>query len=246
LKDLSGNDIEGGKTVMSNSVASRFNLEKGDTVTLVNNSNLKSYTVTVDEIADINLGDYIYMDMNELNTMLELSENTYIGMFSSKKLDIDENLLLSERTKAEAESGMVDFVDLYRNLLYILAAFAAVIGIIVIYIVTVMLITENSKNISMLKVVGYYNREISSLLLNSNTVPLLLGIIAGIPLSKVLMQEFFNEMTANVYLAFEAQLKFINIIFTLIFILAIYYITLLISRKKVLKINMAESLKGRE
>ena len=45
---------------------------------------------------------------------------------------------------------------------------AFIIGIIVIYVVTSLIIEENKGNISLMKVFGYRRKEVNSLILNSS------------------------------------------------------------------------------
>ena len=70
--------------------------------------------------------------------------------------------------------------------------------------------------------------------------------IISIPLTLKVIQAFFNMLTKNMYFSFSTYIKLWQGIGVLVFILAIYYTTLFFSKKKVLNINMAESLKARE
>ena len=98
----------------------------------------------------------------------------------------------------------------------------------------------------MLKVIGYHQKEISRILINSTSFLVWLGFIIAVPFSKGVMENFFNKLTANMYFAFEPKLTNIQVFEGLAFILFVYYITLYFAKKKVLEINMAESLKARE
>lgn len=51
--------------------------------------------------------------------------------------------------------------------LTIMAIFAFIIALIVIYVVTSIIVEENKGNISMLKVLGYKKEEINSLILDT-------------------------------------------------------------------------------
>lgn len=246
LYNSEGNLISQDKTVVSSSVAKRLGLNKGDKILLQNNSDLKSYEFTVDEICSISYSSNIYLPLFKLNNMLKLPEATYIGLYSDKKLDIDQKLVDKILTLEDSKAGLETAITSFRATLYILALFAAVIGVIVIYIVTVMLIEENRKNISMLKVVGYHGKEISRLVINSTSVLVWGGYLLAVPLSKVIIQALFDKITQKMFFAFDVELEIWQGLVGLAFILCIYYVTLFLTKRKVLNINMAESLKARE
>lgn len=246
LRDISGNTLSLDHTVISNSVANRLNIKAGDTITIKNNATLEKHTITVGAIADINAGENIYIQKSDLNKMLSLPNETYIGVFADEKLSIDQERLVVQYTRDDNRNGLESSIALFKNVLYILAAIAGIIGIIVIYIVTLMLIEENSKNISMLKVMGYNDREISALLLRSTTALVVIGFALSIPCSIWIMNTFFKELTVNMYFAFTATLTISQILIGFAFILFVYYFTLFFAKRKVLNISMAESLKARE
>lgn len=246
LIDENGNNIENDKIVISKSVAKKLQINKGDTITIKSHSTLKEYNIRVDNIANITMGNNIYMSRVELNKMLGIPENTYIGLFSDKKLNINKGDIKVELTRSDGKLGMEASIATFKAFLYIMVAFAAIIGVIVIYIVTIMLVQENRKNISMLNVIGYHQKEISRILINSTSFLVLLGFIIAVPFSKGVMENFFDELTVNMYFAFEPKLSPWQILEGLVFILFVYYITLFAAKKKVLEVNMVESLKSRE
>lgn len=246
LMDEKGKNISKDKIIVSKSVAKKLKINKGDSINIKSLSNLKIYNIIVGEIANIDMGNNIYMSRINLNKMIGIPGNTYMGLFSDEKLNINKSDIKIESTKSEGIKGMEASIKAFKSFLYIMAAFAAIIGVIVIYIVTIMLVEENRKNISMLKVIGYHQSEISKILINSTSLLVWIGFILAIPFSKFIMQSFFNELTANMYFAFEPKLNVNQIFVSFLFILVVYYSTLFICKKKVLNINMVESLKARE
>lgn len=246
LEDINGQEIPLEGTVFSRSTAERLGLETGDTLQIQTKSDEKEYLLTVDSIADIKIGDRIFMQRSLLIELFDLPENAYVGVFSSEKISFDDEELLSVQSKKDAKEGMQDSIGAMSNLLYVLGAVAAVIGVIVIYTVTLLLISENSKNISMLKVMGYHNKEISSLLTRSGVFLVLIGIAAAVPLSETIISIFYDALTANMFVTFVIHLRSVDILGASLFILIIYYIALIPARRKILSVNLAESLKGRE
>lgn len=245
-KNDSGEVIDPDKTIVTKSAARRLGWKKGDTITIVSNSDLSKATITIDEICNIRYSDYVYIPLHKLNFMLRLDENTHIGVYSDQKLDIDDAIVSDILTKGDSEAGMEASVAAFRVFLYILGAVSGVISFIVIYIVTIMLIDENRKNISMLKVMGYQNKAISRLLLHSNLLLVFIGYGISVPLTLGIIDRFFDMMTASMFFDFQTSLALWQGLLSFGLIIGVYYLTLLPAKRKVLNINMAESLKASE
>lgn len=245
-KNENGGYINTNKTVITKSVAKRMGWKKGDTVTVVSNANLMKTAITIDEICDIRYSDYVYMPLAKLNSILGLDSHTHIGVYSNTLLDIDNSMVSDILTKDDSEAGLETSIASFKTFLYILGVVSAVISLIVVYIVTVMLMEENRKNISMLKVMGYHNKEISGLLLNSTSLLVWIGFALSIPITLSIINRFFDVLTANMFFDFKTSLVWWHGLISFALIISVYYLTLLLAKRKILRINMAESLKARE
>jgi putative ABC transport system permease protein len=212
----------------------------------VSNATLAEVTLTIDEICDIRYSDYVFMPMKKLNSMLKLNEGTHIGVYSTEPLQVDQAMVEDVLTAEDTQAGTQASVAAFRAYLYILAAFSSLISLIVVYIVTSMLIEENRKNISLMKVMGYQDKEVSRLLLHSTSFLVFIGFFLAIPLTLSLVRSFFGMLTANMFFDFAVNLPWQHGLYSLALVLMVYYSTLFVNRRKVQRINMAESLKARE
>jgi putative ABC transport system permease protein len=246
LKDDSGQEIDPSKTVATRSAARRLGWKKGDTVTVVSNSTLSETTLTIDEICDIRYSDYVFMPMKRLNGMLNLNGDTHIGVYSVKPLQMDQGIVEDVLTAEDARAGTQASVAAFHAYLYILAGFSSLISLIVVYIVTTMLIEENRKNISLMKVMGYQDKEVSRLMLHSTSILAFLGFALAIPITLSLIRAFFGMLTSNMFFDFVVNLSLKQGLLSLALVLTVYYLTLFMNKRKVQRINMAESLKARE
>lgn len=100
---------------------------------------------------------------------------------SSNRLDIPSDHVAREIRKAAFAEQVKTMIDQMGTLIYLLIGLGCVICIAAIYVAINMLITENRNNISMLKVLGYRNRRIDSMVLSSSHLLLPLGILLSIP-----------------------------------------------------------------
>jgi putative ABC transport system permease protein len=118
------------------------------------------------------------------------------------------------------------------------------IGIIVIYVVTSMIIEENKKSISLMKVLGYKKKEVYSLILNSSSFIIILGYILGVPLIIFFLDAMFKSVAKDINIVFPIKIDYVYIVVGFICIYLTYEISKAISKRKVNKISMNEVLKS--
>ncbi|HID0855571.1 TPA: FtsX-like permease family protein, partial [Clostridium botulinum] len=127
--------------------------------------------------------------------------------------------------------------------LTIMAIFAFIIALIVIYVVTSIIVEENKGNISMLKVLGYKKEEINSLILDTGKIPVIIGYLFSIPILKISMGELMKrvEKDTNFSIPMNISLKYTIIGFVIIYLT--YEISKILSKRKVLTISMIDLMK---
>ena len=95
----------------------------------------------------------------------------------------------------------------------------------------------------MLKVLGFEDRRIHSMILSSNHLLLLPGIILGIAFAYGGMAWYCAEFIEVERLIIPATLKPISILMTVVITVFCYFVSLVLLRRKVNKIDMIEALK---
>ena len=163
---------------------------------------------------------------------------------SDVPLDIPKSKIISTIKKTDSKESFENMSSQMDVMIYFLIAIGIIICVASIYIAVNMLISENKSNISMLKVLGYDDKMINSIVLNVNHILLPIGYLCSIP---------FVFLSANWFMAFLAEFigafpkSYIapeSFLYTAIVASASYFGSIFLLRKKVSKINMVESLKG--
>ena len=116
--------------------------------------------------------------------VFELDEEAFSGYFSNEELaDLSEDdiaTVITERdiTKMcdQLDHSMGSYMDYFQILCILLSA-------VLIYLLTKLIIEKNANAISMVKILGYENREINSLYLTSTTWVVILSILLSLLLS---------------------------------------------------------------
>ena len=162
---------------------------------------------------------------------------------SSNRLDIPSDHVAREIRKAAFAEQVKTMIDQMGTLIYLLIGLGCVICIAAIYVAINMLITENRNNISMLKVLGYRNRRIDSMVLSSSHLLLPLGILLSIPAAYGTMDIF-----ARFFAEIDGMLMTVSIgsksyLVTILLVCLSYFGSLFLLRRKITKVNMIESLK---
>ncbi|KEI78469.1 cell division protein FtsX [Clostridium botulinum A2 117] len=243
LKDSKGEKIQFNKVILTKALAEKLNINKGDRIKIYNIYKDKEFFINIDEIADNYSTKSIYIPLDKFNTMMNYEKNSYIGVYSKEKLDIDENLIFKVESKKETEEAFKTMIQPMKYSLTIMAIFAFIIALIVIYVVTSIIVEENKGNISMLKVLGYKKEEINSLILDTEKIPVLIGYLLSIPILKISMGELMKrvEKGTNFSIPMNISIKYIIIGFVIIYLT--YEISKIFSKRKILAISMVEFTK---
>lgn len=245
FKDKSGNMLKSDKIIITRPLADKLKVKPKDTINLINRLDSKEYSITVDTIAETYVGQYIYIPIDKLNEMLKFPAGSYMGLWSTEKINIPENKLLATVTIDDMKNAFDTMTKPLQAIISSIAFMSFIIGLIVIYVVTSLTIEENKENISLMKVLGYRKKEVYSLILNSSYFIVVIGYILGVPLLLVSLGVLFKSMTKDMSISFPVTIDYIYVLVGFIIIYLTYELSKLLSRRKINKISMAEALKSR-
>jgi putative ABC transport system permease protein len=244
LKDKSGTDLNKDQIIITKTLAARLNVVPGDTIQAINKLDSREYEVTVASIAETYMGDYIFMPLSQFNTMLDFPAGSYFGLWSKTKLDIPEKLLYSAKAIDDSIRDFNASIQPLQATIGIIALLSFIIGLIVIYVVTSLIIEENKGNISLMKVFGYRKKEVNSLILNSSSMIIVIGYIIGIPLILAYMNELFKSLTESIKMTLPVTISYYYVIVGFVVVYLTYELSKALSRKKITRISMSEALKA--
>lgn len=239
-------DIPKEGVAISDGYASKYNVKKGDTISLKEKYKDKIYEFVVEDIVDYPPSLSVFMSSKQYNEEFRKQDNYYNGYFSDKKLDIDDKktasiITVDDLTKVsrQLEVSMGESFDL----IYV---FAVALFILLVYLLTKLIIEKNTTSISMVKILGYTNVEIGRLYLISTTWVIIISQIITIGLSTVIMnwlyKYFMAKMTGWLTLYYAPK------IFPEMFVLGllVYAVVAAFQLIKIHKIPMDEALKNVE
>ncbi|KGK82242.1 ABC transporter permease [Clostridium sp. HMP27] len=243
LKDKKGNPLSNNQTNITKPLADRLGIKEGDNVSFINKQDGKSYVFHIDAVADSYAGQFIFIPINEFNSKLRLPENSYMGLWSTKKLDIPDEQLSGTKSLKEAANAMDELLGPMVSMVVAMTIIACAVGFIIIYLVISLIIEENKNTISLFKIFGYKRREIRSMVLNSSTFVILTGFIISIPVMTASMNAIYSYLGSMINLVLPTIISPLYVVICFTAIMLIYQLSKLMCAKKVNAVSMSEALK---
>jgi putative ABC transport system permease protein len=124
----------------------------------------------------------------------------------------------------------------------VVVVFAGLLTMVVVYTLTDINISERNRELATLMVLGYYDGEVSGYIYREVYIDTIVGIIFGYPLSLLLMQMVFKVMAFG---SIGGVTWFWWLVAPAVVLCFTFIVTLLLNRK-IVKIDMNESLKAIE
>jgi len=156
----------------------------------------------------------------------------------------DSELISGKQTKAALMDSYDSFMEIMNIMIIVLVLAAVVLGIVVLYNLGVMSYVERSRELATLKVVGFRDRRIGSILISQNMWLTILGILIGFPAGIGVLQILIDALVSE----YELSLLIGPATF-IISVLLTFGVSLIVGifvARKNKKIDMVEALKGAE
>lgn len=244
--DINSNKLKPGEVYVSNGYAEKFRINKGDKITLKEKYEDKEYTFTVKGMYDYPSSFAIFMSDDYFKDIFDKAEDYYSGYLSSEKLDIDEKYVATEITLDDLTKVSRQLDRSMGTSFELVKIFAVVLFAVLMFLLTKLIVEKNSTSISMVKILGYYNREISRLYVTSTTIVVVISVIINIMLSVVIMNWLFRVFMEQ--MSGWISCYYAPYVFVLMFVLnvGVYALISVFMMYKIKKIPMDEALKNVE
>lgn len=134
------------------------------------------------------------MTRDKLNSLIDKDKNYFSGYFSNEKLSIDDKDVASVITEKDMTKTSRQLNVSMGNMFYLINVFAICLFVLLIYLLTKLIIEKNKNSISMVKILGYNNREVGKLYITATTWMVGLSIIISLILSTEIIDQIYFEM----------------------------------------------------
>ena len=231
---------------ISKSVATKFNLDVGDSFVLADKLEEKEYTFIVDEIVPYSVGLYVFMDLNEMRSLFDRDKNYYNVVFSDHKLNIEPERLYATTTKNDIVKSSEVFIHQMKPLVFSLIGVSAIMILMVMYLMLKVMMDRSSIPISLMKILGYRKNEIRKLYLDGTFLVILITTGVSIPVAKWIMDQIYPFFVANIASGMDLTVSISIYILIYMGIIICYAIVHLLLTKRINDISPVDIIKNRE
>ena len=231
---------------MTSAAAARYGIAAGDTFCFYNTVTLEETEVVIDGIVKNDILSLVLTGKENAAAILERPADEYNVIISREKLAIPGELL-------KKSSSLQDYRDMVEHLsstagivLKLLKVLGVCICILIVVMICGMITEESSRNISMLEILGYRDREVRSFVLSSGHLLVPVGFVIGVPLGYLTAYSMVLASAQSSGMRMSLPVRAETILAAFVFVLVAYILALALSGRKIHRVDMAESLKNVE
>lgn len=247
-KNTANAEKESAAVYISSAYADKFLLHVGDTITLKEKYEKEKYSFKIAGVYGYTAALCVFMPRSELNDIFDLGEDYYSGYFSDTELTDIKSQYIGSVVDLDALTKISRQLDVSMgSMMGMVNGFAIMIYMVLIYLLSKIIIEKNAQSISMVKILGYTNGEISKLYIMSTSLVVVFCLLLSLPLETVIMKVLFREMMLS-SISGWITLWIDPMIYVQMFAAGIitYGIVALLEFRRVKKVPMDEALKNVE
>lgn len=248
-------ELEKNSVILTEKAAQLLDVEKGDKIVLEDKDE-KQVELQVTDICENYMEHYLYISPETYREIYgeDMEPNTvYFKMknFNEKGVkEIGENILdkrgaLNVTYTYNIQGQLDDMLESLDIVIVVLIISAGLLAFVVLYNLNNINITERKRELATIKVLGFYDKEVSAYVFRENILLTIIGVVVGIALGSILHRfvivtveidsVMFTRIIENISFVLSATL---TCMFSFLVNAVMYF--------KLKKIDMVESLKSVE
>lgn len=174
----------------------------------------------------------------------EYKEDTIYTNEKVNKNDSIDGVDLIQDKNALKES-MNNMLSMMKTMISLIIFIAVMLGVIIIYNLSILSYSEKQYQFATLKVLGFENKKIKKVFVKQNNWITILAILIGLPLGYLLVEYLFQVAIEEHY-DFNAYIRPLTYIISSFATFIVSYLVSIYVSKKIKNIDMVSSLKGNE
>ncbi|MDD7280650.1 FtsX-like permease family protein [Floccifex sp.] len=258
LQDIHSNDVldlDDNGVIISEKMASKMNLSKGDTLTFKDNND-KEISCKVSGVYKNYVDHHIYVTRDMYQSWNSKANTNYVCLLKTKsqtnkfEKKLGNDLMKLDNVKSvtfysNLEDNFKDIISQLSMVVVLLVGCAAALAFVVLYNLSNVNISERVREIATIKVLGFLPNEVSAYVNRESTlltvIGALIGLVFGIGLHHLIMN--LAEMDT---IMFGRTIKPISFVISFLITMVFNFIINFVMRFKLKKVEMVESLKAVE
>lgn len=239
--------------ILSEKLADLLGAQTGDTVTLKDEDD-QGHQVKVAGITEMYMGHYAYMSQDAYQQSFDSDgkPNGYLVTLndtSQENIDKQSEAFMDlDGTQGVVQSSAIseqidNVIDGLNNVILVLITCATLLAMVVIYNLTNINVSERIRELSTIKVLGFYDREVTMYIYRETILLSILGILVGYVVGYFL-HGFIMQTLPPDEAMFSPGLQLSNFALSAGITLLITFILMFVIHRKLKNIDMLEALQS--
>lgn len=242
--------------IINEKLAKLFQLAIGDTIELKNGDN-EIFEVTISGITENYVGHFAYFSPTYYEEIFgEIpTYNSELLLFSEALTKEQENQIANDLMKqdrvlnvtflSDSSTALDDTTEILNIVVWLLIISAGLLAFIVLYNLNNINISERIRELSTIKVLGFYNKEVTMYVYRENIFLTLFGIIAGLFLGRILHGYVLATVELDM-LMFSPEIHLFSYLYSSLITLFFTIIVGFVMYQKLKHVDMIEALKSND
>lgn len=247
-------DLPNEGVIITEKLSTLFDLSVGDTLKLVDGDN-QEFEVEIAAIVEHYMQHYVYFSPEAYQSMTGEEAEFSSRMLKYDSEVLDDNEIGQVLTSEEAVQGVVfatiihealqDSMDSLDVVTIVLIVSAGALALVVLYNLTNINVSERIRELSTIKVLGFFDREVTMYVYRENFVLTIMGILVGLLLGVLLHQ--FVITTAEVdIMMFSRTIRLSSYLYASLMTFLFSVFVMIIMHFKLKNVDMIEALKTQD
>ena len=242
--------------IVNEKLAKMLGLKAGDTLELSDSKN-KRYPLKIQAVVENYAMHFVYISPEYYTEVFGKKPvyNSELLLFKeepTQKMEdnVSETLMKNEKVVnvsflSQTSSAMDDTISSLNVVVWVLIISAALLAFIVLYNLTNINISERIRELSTIKVLGFYNKEVTMYVYRENNILTILGIAVGCLVGKLLHGFVLNTAEVDMVM-FSPTIHVISYVYSALLTLLFSTLVMWAMHRKLKHVDMIEALKSTE
>lgn len=242
--------------IINEKLAKLFNYKSGDMLTLKDNDN-HEYQLKITAVAENYTGHFAYMSPAYYEKIFNKAPNysTEFLLFNQAPSSKEESTISKEMLQnpkvlnvsflSISSDALDDTIHSLNIVVWVLIIVSGLLAFIVLYNLTNINISERIRELSTIKVLGFYDNEVTMYVYRENIILTLIGIGFGCFLGKVVHGYVLTTVEVDM-LMFSPIIHWFSYVYSILITMFFTLLVMVLMHIKLKKVDMIEALKSNE
>lgn len=236
-------NIDNEEAVITKKIASQLGVKKNDEISYRKDNSSQTEKVKISKIIDAKSPQGIFISADKVSDYTP--DTLYIGDENAYK-HVKDNSNINKITSLDKQKKNSDKItESVNTIAYMLVLASLLLSAVILYNLGIISYIEKYREYATMKVLGFYRKEITGIVLKESILNIVSGVILGVPLSLLFLRAYINIVSVD---NFE-WIPFIKSWHYALILIAVIIFSLLINLfvcRKIKKVDMVEALKSIE